>query len=119
MTQALLAENIGVSRSAIAQWERAGGSIPSASNLCRLAVALRCSFEWLATGRGARHPTQQASPDEDAAAQAVVMTHFARDDSEAQLLNLYRDLDEWDRQALMSLGESLSTRAVYARRRKR
>lgn len=119
MTQAALAESVGVSRSAIAQWERSGGSMPSSINLCRLAVTMRCSFEWLATGRGLRQPAKNPAADAEAeAAQAVMLTLFARDDGEAQLLNLYRELDEWDQQALVSLGAILSNRAVYTRRRK-
>lgn len=50
-SQQALADLIGVSRSALAQWETSMSS-PSLSNLRKIAETLEVSFEWLATGRG-------------------------------------------------------------------
>lgn len=52
LSQAQLAEETGVKRSAVAQWEREGGTCPSVPHLSQIAVVTRVGFEWLATGRG-------------------------------------------------------------------
>ena len=54
LTQEALAGELGVSRSAIAQWEMAEGTAPSVENLIRLAQRSGLHFEYLATGRGDR-----------------------------------------------------------------
>lgn len=51
LSQQALADMIGVSRSALAQWETSMSS-PSLENLRKMAKTLDVSFEWLATGRG-------------------------------------------------------------------
>lgn len=51
LSQQSLADLIGVSRSALAQWETQSSS-PSLANLRKMAEILEVSFEWLATGRG-------------------------------------------------------------------
>lgn len=51
LSQQALADLIGVSRSALAQWETSMSS-PSLENLRKMAKLLNVSFEWLATGRG-------------------------------------------------------------------
>jgi transcriptional regulator with XRE-family HTH domain len=112
LTQTGLAQKLGVSRSAVAQWENPGGSQPSTANLARLAGALECSFEWLATGRSAR----SAAPGEHIDA-AVVMRHFARDDVEEHLLGVFRALDEVDRQAVVAMADALSLRQRPSRRK--
>lgn len=52
MTQSQLAERIGVTRGAVANWEITKRPKPSVSNLIEIALATGVSFEWLATGRG-------------------------------------------------------------------
>ncbi len=54
LSQQALADLIGVSRSALAQWETEMSS-PSLANLRKMAEILEVSFEWLATGRGNQH----------------------------------------------------------------
>ncbi len=51
LSQQALADLIGVSRSALAQWETEMSS-PSLENLRKMAELLEVSFEWIATGRG-------------------------------------------------------------------
>jgi len=55
-SQKQLAEEIGVSSSAISQYESTSyfHSEPSIKNLTKLTKVLDVSFEWLATGRGIR-----------------------------------------------------------------
>jgi transcriptional regulator with XRE-family HTH domain len=117
LTQADLARQLGVSRSAVAQWERPGGSKPVSGNLEKLAVTMGCSFEWLATGRGNRHAADlQPSQLEGT---AVILRHFARDDGEEHLLALYRELDGLDQRAVQELAEILSRRSRSGRGRVR
>ncbi|WP_422133991.1 helix-turn-helix domain-containing protein [Endozoicomonas sp. ALD040] len=58
-SQQVLADLIGVSRSALAQWETEMSS-PSLENLRKMAELLEVSFEWLATGRGNQYLTSPA-----------------------------------------------------------
>ncbi|HHW4679249.1 MAG TPA: helix-turn-helix domain-containing protein [Xylella sp.] len=52
LTQEALAGELGVSRSAVAQWEMEQGTAPSMENLIGLARRSGLAFEYLATGRG-------------------------------------------------------------------
>jgi len=54
LSQRQLAENIGVSSSAISQYESTScfNSEPNIKNLIQLAKVLNVSIEWLTTGRG-------------------------------------------------------------------
>lgn len=64
LTQTQVAANLGINRSAVAQWERvAGGTNPSIAHLSMIAELTGARFEWLATGQGARgrRRRQQAS----------------------------------------------------------
>lgn len=63
LSQAQVAKELGVARSAVAQWEREGGTYPNVRNLAEAAKLLRVRFEWLATGRGVREidPNQATS----------------------------------------------------------
>ncbi|MCK5893078.1 MAG: helix-turn-helix transcriptional regulator [Endozoicomonadaceae bacterium] len=65
LSQQALADIIGVSRSALAQWETEM-SRPSLDNLRKIAESLSISFEWIATGRGNQYMTtaNEISDDE-------------------------------------------------------
>lgn len=52
LSQQALAEAVGVTRSAVGNWEAAAGVRPASDRLALLACALHVNFEWLATGRG-------------------------------------------------------------------
>jgi transcriptional regulator with XRE-family HTH domain len=53
LTKIALAQQVGVCVSAAVQWEHPRGTVPSVSNLLRIAAITGVAFEWLATGRGA------------------------------------------------------------------
>lgn len=60
MTQQKLARLVGVTRSAVANWEQVGKNIkPSTYHLQLIALCADTSFEWLATG------TPEVAPSED------------------------------------------------------
>lgn len=52
MTQSQLANRVGVTRSAVANWEISTRPKPNVSNLAAIAIETGVSFEWVATGRG-------------------------------------------------------------------
>lgn len=54
LSQEELALELGISRSAVAQWEMNGGTTPSVENLIALARRSGFCFEYLSTGRGER-----------------------------------------------------------------
>ncbi len=119
LTQEKLATMLNLSRSAVAQWESASGSMPSTSSFSGLAAALGCSFEWLATGKGHRLAGRRASATSDSHAEtAVICRHFARNDEEEQLIEAFRELDAFDRTAIVILTETLSARPLRSRKRR-
>lgn len=85
-SQEQLAGAVGVQRSSVAQWERAGGTRPSVDHLAQLAVATQVHFEWLATGRG------DAAQGDAELQHALVSTDFARDELEEKVLELLRGM---------------------------
>lgn len=56
LTQNELADAAGVSRSAVALWEKELGSEPGAEKIPKLAAILECTQEWLLTGIEAKSP---------------------------------------------------------------
>ncbi|GAA4648035.1 helix-turn-helix transcriptional regulator [Kistimonas scapharcae] len=64
LSQQALADLIGVSRSALAQWET-DMSRPSLDNLRKISETLGVSFEWIATGRGNQYITSNTDEISD------------------------------------------------------
>jgi len=92
LTQAELADRVGVSRSAVAQWET-GRTGQLGSNLSRIAAALETGVEYLMFGNDKRAPAQTLQGDELA------------------LLRLYRDCEPEDRQILLRTARRLARQA--------
>ena len=90
-TQDQLAEAVGVSRSAVAQWET-GRAGQVTTNLTRVASMLGVGVEYLMHGRDKFAPGQVSSGDELA------------------ILRLYRECSPADRQGLAS-GTRITSRA--------
>jgi transcriptional regulator with XRE-family HTH domain len=90
-TQETLAEAVGVSRSAVAQWEtdRAG---QVTGNLARIAAALGTDVEWLMHGTDQRRPAE------------------ARNLDELAIIRLYRACLPEDREAVLRLAKRLVVR---------
>lgn len=99
LTQAGLAQMLGIVPSAVAQWERPRGTAPTAANLARVAECLKVSFEWLATGRGS--PSMEGID-----VPAVDSRYFAMDGVEERLLLGFRHLEPSQRAAVARLVES-------------
>ena len=62
LTQDALANRVGVSRSAIAQWETRPNVLPSHANMDALTEVLEVNYEWLAKGNGPMHSGLSEAP---------------------------------------------------------
>ena len=59
MSQRALAEQLGISRGAVANWEGSRPGRPSTDNLRKMSARTGVSFEWLASGHGEMSPPPQ------------------------------------------------------------
>lgn len=103
LSQSQLAVQLGVCRSAVAQWERTGGTSPSVGHLARIAIVTGVLFEWLATGRGASRPG--GCEFEVAAASC----DFALDEFESRILDATRRLGRRKREMVCRVIELISS----------
>jgi transcriptional regulator with XRE-family HTH domain len=94
LTQARLAEAIGVGASAVAQWELPNGTSPTSEHMERIATVCGVSFEWLATGRGLAVSGVEETP-------AVAASEFAADEFEDRLLIAFRRISRKKREAFV------------------
>ncbi|HRN62128.1 MAG TPA: helix-turn-helix domain-containing protein [Luteimonas sp.] len=101
LSQAGLAEALGVSRSAVGNWESAKTRVfPSTERLSELALATGVSYEWLATGRGLPQASYDGIPAADA--------EFVDDPVERRLLEGFRACSESFQQAILTVIEAQS-----------
>lgn len=102
LTQLQLAEQVGVNRSAVAQWERKDGSRPTSENLGKIAVATKVNFDWLATGRGKSsapgHTSDEAAP--------LILNLYAHDELEERMLLAFRSMSIRKQMAFLEFMES-------------
>lgn len=99
LTQTELARRLAVQRSAVTQWEREGGTVPSVTHLAQIATETGIYFEWLATGRGPSHPVT------DEFVNAVVYQDFARDEIESRALVALRRINKRTREPVVRILE--------------
>lgn len=104
LTQADFAALMGVTRTAVANWET-GQSLPDMANLIRIAEVSRVGFEWLATGRGdteapAASVQEPARPHYSSSSDVA-----AKSPQEIRLLTSFRKLSAEQRKALLLLIE--------------
>ncbi len=112
LSQTALANIVGVNRSAVAQWERPGGSRPTAGNLSKIAVATSIHFEWLATGRG--RMTVKCDGGEGAEAPALLLKFYAHDEIEERALFALRKLDRGTSVAIVEMAERIGRGVLVA-----
>lgn len=106
VSQSEFAKRIGVQRSAVAQWESAGGVKPTMENLIKVAMLGSMQVEWLASGRGKMALPNQGLADDQIT--SLQLAEFALSDDEQRLLRAVRNLDRKTLSAIVVLTESLS-----------
>jgi transcriptional regulator with XRE-family HTH domain len=99
LTQAQLADQVGVNRSAVAQWERTDGPRPTSGNLAKIAVSLKVNFDWLATGRGKSRVVSHHAEETP----ALELRFFAHNDLEERLLLGFRTMNVQRQKGLLDL----------------
>jgi transcriptional regulator with XRE-family HTH domain len=105
LSQEALAVNLGVTRSAVANWECADGVLPASSRLSRLAELTNVSFEWLATGRGAiDHACKEATI-------SAIDGEVVYDEWERRLLAAFRRMTERARREVLMQSEATASAA--------
>lgn len=110
MSQEALALNLGVTRSAVANWEGAEGVLPASARLARLAEITDVSFEWLATGRG---PLRHARGTDKV---SEMEAEFVHDEKERRLLQAFREMSPDARLQLLFIAEAGKSRRRTADR---
>lgn len=100
ISQARLAELLGVTRSACSQWESENGTAPRSQRLVQIASLLSVNYEWLVTGRG------NARSGSELAETAEVYAPSLTPDQE-ELLTNYNKLSAKARIALLELLRAL------------
>ena len=108
-SQADLAGHVGVNRSAVAQWERHGGSTPTSANLSKIAIITSVHYELLATGRGQMFTAQSGENDDTPALQ---LQFYAHDCIEERVLQGLRKLEYWQTLTIAELVESLGRKRL-------
>jgi transcriptional regulator with XRE-family HTH domain len=105
ISQSELARRIGVSASAVAQWEHPSGTQPSLSSLVRIQEITGVSMDWLVMGKSMKRNEVVADQDE---VPAVSMDYFAHCIQEEDLLRIFREIPTTCRALLLTLAEELS-----------
>lgn len=111
-SQARLAEELNVHRSAASHWERGCGRSPTVTHLRQIAEVRKVNFEWLTTGRGTASVSSEVLLDSIAPADALV----TYDDLEMRLLQAFRDAPVKSRVALVEVVEQLAAQRVPRRK---
>jgi transcriptional regulator with XRE-family HTH domain len=106
LSQSALAARVGVTASAVAQWEHPDGTCPTVARMQSVATATGVNFEWLATGRGQQQRGFRSDAEETP---AVKLDLFALDEAEETLLRRFRALSPRARQLLIGLLQELRT----------
>lgn len=106
LSQQTLATRVGVHRSAVAQWEKPGGSHPTVENSARIAITTAVNFEWLATGRGRMKYTSDIIPGEETP--AVLLEFSAQSETEVRALAAMRKFDFSSLMAIVEMMEGLA-----------
>lgn len=104
LSQAGLAEAVGVQRSAVSHWEAVQGKSPSMSNLRRVATVTGVQFEWIATGRG----RMSLSADEALDGVSAVDAAMVDEPLELRMLAAFRSLPPRSQAPLVELMEQMA-----------
>lgn len=103
ISQIRLAGLLGVTRSAVSQWESQHGTVPRPEHLARLAELLEADYVWLATGKKSREEKPAPGIREDTPSRYK----NALSPEQEELLKLYGALPLKSRLALMDFLKTL------------
>jgi transcriptional regulator with XRE-family HTH domain len=101
ISQAALAQHVGVHRSAVSHWESSKPKRPNIGHLLSIAVSTGVQFEWLATGRGAMLACATMAVSDPGNGIVVDDAH------ELELLRAFRDVPLQSRPVLVELAQQL------------
>lgn len=104
ISQTELARRIGVSASAVAQWEHPAGTHPSVSSLIRILEITGVSLDWLVMGKRINGVNVNADEYE---LPAVSLEFLAHCETEEKLLSNFREMPTKRRSLLLELSEEL------------
>lgn len=118
LSQAALADLVGVHRSAVSHWEATRPKRPNTGHLLAISAAAGIRFEWLATGNGpmdlgdgegevAATPLPPGSPADGAMAAAP---------GERELLHAFRAASRQSRAVMLELAQHLAQPGGHRRR---
>ena len=112
LTQAALAREIGVSASAVAQWEKADGTRPGLPHMVAISRLTGVALDWLATGEGKPRRKSGASDE-------PILVHevYAHDLVEESLLKAFRRIPTRSRRLLAELFLELGEESRRVRKR--
>ena len=110
LSQMELAEKLGISRGAVANWESANDAHPATSRMVKLAVLTGISVEWLVTGRG--RMTYESGREEVPAMDG----EFVHDVAERRLLDAFRRSSARVKSLILQMAESHASSARNLRR---
>ena len=86
LTQATMAQQMGISRGAVANWESSGQIRPSTENLQKFAALTGTTLDWVLSGRGPMLMEEQAAPASTIASPSGTI----RDSAELNVLTVFR-----------------------------
>ncbi|HET9034087.1 MAG TPA: helix-turn-helix transcriptional regulator [Dokdonella sp.] len=105
ISQSELARRIGVSASAVAQWEHPSGTQPTLQSLVRIFEITGVSIDWLVTGKASSSGNVSLGNDD---VPAVSLEFFAHCLQEENLLRVFREIPTKCRSLLLDVAEELS-----------
>lgn len=100
LAQTHLAEKIGVTRGAVANWET-GRAEPRRKHMARLAILAHVDYDWLTTGRG------EANQSDDKNNLTLAHLEFATESDERELLSVYKACSFVNRCRILDLARAL------------
>lgn len=106
LSQRELAQHLGVSRGAVANWESDNGPFPATERLQSIALITGVSFEWLATGRG------QVTHDGGLGEVPAAAMEVVDDPVELRLLQAFRGSSRRRQSLIMDFAEARASRKI-------
>ena len=101
LSKTALAKRLGITPSAVSQWEHPRGTRPGLTRLGAVARITGVAFEWLAVGRGSKNFGPRGLEETS----TLKLDFFAQDEAEELLLQHFRKLPPRARLLVVSLIE--------------